>query len=435
MPEVYIESLAYGGDGVAHLDDGRVVFVRGGCPGDRVEIEITAEHDRRANGRIISVLSPAPERTRPPCPHFGECGGCQWQHVNRELQLSAKTRIVSDALRHIAHAEPLVSATESTPARYGYRNKVELECAEVDGRLHLGYHALGSKEFIPTDRCLLLPKGFEDAPKALAGALRFLSGRHGALGVRRVGLRVSTRTGDVEVALWTDPAAFPRQMAAKTLGDAVGACGVVRLLVKDAPQKRLVTGVEVLSGRGSWTEELCGRRLSVSAPSFFQLNTAAAEALATRALRLADTSGQDRVLDMYSGVGTFTLPLAATGAEVVAVESSRYALADLRRNLGRANLDADIVGGDATRELPALGEFDVVLVDPPRSGLQRDAILALAATGARTIVYVSCDPATLARDAERLLSAGYRLNLVEPHDLFPQTYHVECIASFSRHGS
>lgn len=429
---VTIESLAYGGDGVAHLDDGRVVFVRGGCPGDQVEIEITAEHDRRADARIISVVCPSPDRTEAPCAYFGDCGGCQWQHVSAELQLSAKARIVSDALRHIAHAEVSVPATASAPDRYGYRNKVEFECADIGGRVHLGYHALGSHEFIPVDRCLLLPSGFEDSPRALTGALRYLSGRYGSLGVRRVGLRVSVRTGDVEVALWTDPTSFPRQMAAKTLSDAVGARGVVRLLVKGAQQKRLVTGVEVLSGRGHWTEELCGRRLTASGPSFFQLNTAAAEVLVTRALAQASPTAQDRILDMYSGVGTFTLPLAATGAEVVAVENSRYALADLRRNLDQARLEADVVGGDAVRELPSLGEFDVVFVDPPRSGLHHEAIAALAAAGPRTIIYVSCNPTTLARDAQHLSREGYRLDQVEPHDLFPQTYHVECVASFRR---
>jgi 23S rRNA (uracil1939-C5)-methyltransferase len=429
---VTIESLAHGGDAIARLDDGRVAFVRGGCPGDLADIEVIADHGRRVDARITSVIEPSAHRVEPPCQYFGSCGGCQWQHVSDEVQRDAKTRNVSDALARIGKLDVAVSPIVSSPSGYGYRNKVEFVVEESDRGLQLGLHRQGDTRLLPVLSCMLLPHTVRTAPHALAGALRYLSGRHGDLGVQRVGIRVAYHTKDVEVALWTSPGHFPRQMAAKALADAVGATGVVRLLVKGPPSERNVTGVEVLKGRGNWSDRICRTRMAISAPSFFQVNTRAAESLVTRVIEALEPAGDDRVLDLYSGAGTFTLPLAARAGEVVAVEGSRYALADLRRNLQSAGVEADVVGGDVSRELPALGRFDLAVLDPPRSGLDPATRRALAETRARRIAYVSCDPATLARDAAALTGAGYRAAHVVPHDLFPQTYHVESVAIFDR---
>jgi 23S rRNA (uracil1939-C5)-methyltransferase len=429
---VSIESLAHGGDAVARLDDGRVAFVRGGCPGDVLDIEIAADHGNRVDARITAVVEPSPDRVDAPCPYFGACGGCQWQHVSDEVQRASRARIVTDALTRIGKLPTDVVPILAESTAYGYRNKMEFVAEEASGGLRLGLHRLGESSIVPIDRCLLLPDSHRDAPRSLAGALRYLSGRHGPLGLRRVGIRVSQHTRDVEVALWTEPGPFPRQMAAKALTDAVGADSIVRVLVKGPEKERVVTGVEVLRGRGHWTERLAGQKLRVSAPSFFQVNTVAAEALVRAVIAALEPVENDRVLDLYAGAGTFTLPLASRVAEVVAVEGSRHALADLRRNLESAGLPADIVGGDVARELPSLGTFDLAVVDPPRAGVHPDTLASLAATGARRIAYVSCDPATLARDAARLTSHGYDLAGVTPHDLFPQTYHVESVAIFTR---
>jgi 23S rRNA (uracil1939-C5)-methyltransferase len=429
---VTIESLAHGGDAIARLDDGRVAFVRGGCPGDVAEIEIVADHGSRVDARIASLVELSPDRVEPPCPYFGKCGGCQWQHVSEGAQRAARTRNVSDALARIGKLDVAVEPIVSTSGDYGYRNKVEFVVEEAGRELQLGLHRRNDQRLLPVLSCMLLPSAARSAPRALTGALRYLTGRHGSLGIQRVGIRVACHTQDIEIALWTTPGQFPRQMAAKALADAIGATGVVRVLVKGPPNGRNVTGVEVLKGRGNWSERLGPNRMAISAPSFFQVNTLAAESLVAHVIEALEPTEHDRVLDLYSGAGTFTLPLAACAGEVVAVEGSRYALADLRRNLEAARLDADIVGGDVSRELPELGAFDLAVLDPPRSGLDPDTREALAATGARRIAYVSCDPATLARDAAMLAGAGYRVSHVTPHDLFPQTYHVESIAIFER---
>ena len=189
-------------------------------------------------------------------------------------------------------------------------------------------------------------------------------------------------------------------------------------------------GVEVLSGSGFWRERLLGRNMAVSAPTFFQVNTRVAESLITTALDALKADGSDRVVDLFAGAGTFTLPLAEMAGDVVAVESASTAVRDLRRNLDNAGVWAEVVGGDAARELPLLGHVDLAIVDPPRAGLHADTVSALAGTGASAIAYVSCDPATLARDTALLGELGFDLVSATPVDLFPQTYHVETVAHF-----
>ena len=429
-----IESLAYGGDAIAHLEDGRTAFVRGAVPGDTVEAEVTEDHGRFVRARTVSVVESSADRVEPRCPYFGVCGGCSWQHVAYPAQLAAKRRMVVDALTrigHVAGADDLVAPTVPSPAQYGYRNKVEFVVDVSTGRPRIGFHRAGSEEFVPVEECLLLPEKYRRSPKALGGALRYIAGEQD-LGLTRVGLRVGVNTRDAEVALWGAPGPFPRRPVATTLGQALRTTSLVRVLVKGPAKERKIAGVEVLSGKGAWRERLLGTTMTVSAPSFFQINTRAAESLVSLALESLGADGSDRVLDLFAGAGTFTLPLAEKAGEVVAVESASSAVRDLRRNLEDEGLWADVIGGDAGRELPAIGRVDLALVDPPRAGLQPEAVGALAQTRARRIAYVSCDPATLARDAAGLAERGYALTRATPVDLFPQTFHVETLALFER---
>jgi 23S rRNA (uracil1939-C5)-methyltransferase len=432
-----IESLAYGGDAIAHLEDGRTAFVSGAVPGDTVEAQVFEERERFVRARTLEVLSPSPDRVTPPCPYFGLCGGCSWQHVSYSAQLTAKRGAVVDALSRIgrvADADSLVAETVASPAEYGYRNKVELVVDPASSRPRLGFHRAGSDEIVTVDECLLLPKSVRKAPKALGGALRYIAGEQD-LGLTRVALRVGAHTKDVEIALWGTPGPFPRKAVATTLGSALKSTSLVRVMTKGPAKERRIAGVEVLSGKGHWKERLGGSTMTISAPSFFQVNTKAAEKLIALVLAALEPDGSDRVLDLYAGAGTFTLPLAEAAGEVVAVESAGSAVRDLRRNLESAELYADVVGGDALRELPGIGHIDSAVVDPPRSGLHADAALALAATRVRTIAYVSCDPATLARDCAQLATCGYTLVSATPVDLFPQTFHVETVATFRRDGA
>jgi 23S rRNA (uracil1939-C5)-methyltransferase len=348
------------------------------------------------------------------------------------MQVGSKQRAVIDALERIggiAHAESIVGSTVTSKAEYGYRNKVELVTDPSSSRPRLGFHQARSDAVVPIESCLLLPKKHQKAPRALGGALRYLAGESD-LGLTRVGYRVAVNTTDVEVALWTSPGAFPRNAVAKTLRQAVPASSVVRVLTKGPSQERAVSGVEALAGRGNWHERLGDLEYTVSAPSFFQVNSRVAARMIDLVLEILQPDGSDRALDLYAGAGTFTLPLAELAGDVVAVESSGPAVKDLRRNLESNQLWAEVVGGDAAREISTLGHFDLAVVDPPRCGLLPEVIAPLAATRPRALAYVSCDPATLARDCKALFAAGYELVSATPVDLFPQTYHVETVAHF-----
>lgn len=425
--QIHVDRLAFGGDGIGRLEDGRTAFIAGGCPGDLVEAQLVAEHKRHVNLSVVEVLEPSPDRVSSPCPYFGICGGCQWQHISYSAQVRAKRSEVQEALRRIGHQDVEVAECITSAQEYGYRNKIELNAKWDSGGLTLGYTRAGTAQIVRVDACLLLPKRAAGLPKSLAGSLRYLSGDTD-LGILRAGARVASHTKDLEVALWTVPGAFPRKIAGETLAQASKASGVVRVLTREEGTSRSIKGVEVLRGNGAWREQFMGREMLISAPSFFQVNTRTAEKLVRHAIEQLAPDGSDRVLDLYCGAGTFTLPLAELASEVVGVEESGSALSDLRRNLERTGTWAEVVPGDAERALPELGRFDLALVDPPRSGMRPGALKALAATRARRIVYVSCDPATLARDCAALSDLGYRLVSATPVDLFPQTFHVETVA-------
>ena len=435
--ELTCERMSYGPDAVAHDAEGRTVFVSGAVAGDKVRAVVDREEERWAHARASELLEASPERVTPACPYVGACGGCPWGALAYESQAHAKRSGVVDALARIGRmgherAESLVAPLVSPSEPWGYRNKVELAVASEGDRTTLGMHAAGDAGVIRVKSCRLLDKGHAGAVKSVAGALSYLAGRH-PFELERVGIRVSRRTGDVEVALWDRPGAFPRAQAARVLADALHPTSVVRVMQKGPAKARRIAGVECLSGAGSWSEVVGDERMRVSAPSFFQVNTKGAEKLVELVMDALRPAEDEEAMDLYCGAGTFTLPLARRAGFVSAVESYGPAVRDLRRNLETAGLDnVDPIGGDAGREFPDT-DADVIVVDPPRSGLAADVVSRLSNQPARAIAYVSCDPATLARDLGRFEEAGtFVAKRVTPVDLFPQTYHVETVTLLER---
>ena len=433
MPEtVHIDSLAYGPAGVGRLASGKAVFVDGTVPGDTVEVELVSDGSSYARAKVVAVAEPAPDRVAPFCPYAGICGGCPWAQVSYEAQLSAKrANLVSNLVRiagmNATEAEELTGACVPSKRRTGYRNKVELAVArDGAGRIDLGFHQTASDKLVTPDACPLAHDAIAKAPKALRGAIRFLNSRQD-LGVFRVGVRHSLRTKSLEVALWTTPGPAPRAQIEKVVMDALHPTSIVRVLAEEG-KARKVKKVEVLHGAGSWEEELAGFRHRVSAPSFFQVNTAQAEKLIELAISGLELEEGDFVADLYSGVGSFTLPLAAAGCDVVAVESAGPSVRDLRRSADKYQLPIEVLGGDSARELPTLGDLDALVVDPPRAGLAKSVPADIAAANPRRVAYVSCDPATLARDLALFAKNGtFEPVRITPVDLFPQTYHVETV--------
>ena len=435
--QVTIERMAYGPEAIGRLENGKTVFVAGGVPGDVVGVAIDRDSERFCNAHVTRVVEASPDRTVPECPYAAVCGGCPWAAMRYEAQARAKRDGVVSALTRIGHmdaeqAEALVAPIVSPSDPWGYRNKVELAVVEKNGRLALGMHAAGGEGVVSVKACKLLDKRHQGAVKSVAGALSYMANSH-HLDLERVGVRVSARTREVEVALWDRPGAFPRAQVAKVLADAVKPTSVARVMQKGPAKARKIAGVECLSGRGSWGELVGAEHMRVSAPSFFQVNTKGAEKLVELVLSGLDPQEDEEAMDLYCGAGTFTLPLARRAGFVSAVESYGPAVRDLRRNLESAGLEnVDAIGGDAGLEFPDT-DADVIVVDPPRAGLAEQVVAQLSEQPARAIAYVSCDPATLARDLARFGAAGtFEPVSITPVDLFPQTFHVETVTILHR---
>ncbi len=441
---ITIERMGYSADAVGHRADGKTVFVAAAAPGDVVEVEIVEEKPSFCRGRIASIEQPGACRVAPKWAEPAAAGAAPWQHLSYDAQLDAKRANVAAALGRVAGfgeaADEMVRPCLPSKRQWGYRNKIEMGAQwGANGAFNLGFHEEGSPEVMQALTCPLAHDSIARAPKALRGALRFLQGSDD-LGIFRVGVRTSVRTRETEIAIWTKPSGFPRAAAAKMLKSCLKATSIVRVIA-DPGHARKIKGLEVLDGRGHWTEQLASSRYIASAPSFFQVNTAQAEKLVGEAVcALGGEMGEEGprgldgllVADLYAGCGTFGVAMARAGADVIAVESASSSVRDLRRNADENDVDIDVIGGDAARELPMLGGLDALVVDPPRAGLADGVPADIASARPGRVVYVSCNPATWARDVKRFEEVGYRLESVQPVDLFPQTYHVEVVSCFKR---
>ena len=440
IKQVTIERMGSNECGIAHLPSGKTVFVPYAAPQDVLSISITKEEARLSYGRIDQIEQASPLRTKPACPHFEQCGACSWQHLQYSAQLSAKEAVVRNALERIGKLsqnklndalEPIIASKREM----GYRNKLEFAVGKnAQGRLDLGFNAPASHDIISIDTCPLAVTPLQKSSKALRGALRYLEGQ-GDLQLFRVGIRASLRTKDLELALWTSPCGFPRAEAVKVLRSALPQLTSIVRVIADQGKARKVKKVEQLFGKGYWEEKLDEARFCTSAPSFFQVNTAQAEQL----IRQVKTYlGGDAALDgayiadLYAGGGTFSIPLAQANAEVVAIEAAGSSVRDLRRNAENNNVYVEVIGGDAAREIKSLDAPDALVVDPPRAGLDASVVSDIVAFKPEKLIYVSCDPATLARDVKRFAEQGYFLQKARPVDMFPQTFHVETVALLAR---
>jgi 23S rRNA (uracil1939-C5)-methyltransferase len=434
--ELRVDGLAFGGNGVARLD-GYVVFVAGAVPGDRVRAVVTRRKRAYAEARAVELLEPSPERI----PALADHPGAPWQVLPYERQLQAKAEQVGDALRRIGRLEghvlePIVPAQET----WRYRNKLEFSFGD-DGRGELvcGFHAPGSWErIVPVEDCLLQSKR---GNAARAAVLRWCRERglqaydrraqQGLL--RNLVVREGRRTGELQVRLVTSD----EDADLEGLPEAVRADSVLWTRAAGAGETTAGGETTVLHGTDAIEEELAGLRFRISAEAFFQTNTEMAERLLGVAGDYAGLQGWERVLDLFCGIGTISLALAARAGEIWALEIVPEAVADAIDNARRNAVDnARFFAGDvrlALRELvERAGRPDVLVVDPPRAGLSQKVVRRIVEAAPKRIVYVSCNPTTLAPNAAQLEEAGYALRRVRPVDMFPQTPHIECVALLER---
>jgi 23S rRNA (uracil1939-C5)-methyltransferase len=415
-----LDRFAYGGAAMGRSPDGRAVFVPFGLPGERVRVRLVEEKRGFAHAELLKVLEASPHRIDPKCRHFGDCGGCHYQHLPYEAQLSAKTDIVRDQLQRIGKLEnPPLDPMVACPEPWNYRNHVQFHLSE-DGRI--GYIRAGNtedqgappgKDVLPIEECHLAEARLD----ALWPQLRFDAEAPGALAER-----VSLRAGIDDLMLVLESQHLqPPEMELEA------GISVVHLAERDAL---------VMAGEDHLHMHVLEHTFQVSAGSFFQVNTHMAEHMVAH-LMDALPLPSDTLLDIYCGVGLFSLFLAPHCERLIGIESSESACDDYGVNLDAFD-HVELYQAAAEEVLPALGkqsenspsEGAIALVDPPRAGLDKTALDGLINLQPGTIAYVSCDPATLARDAARLTTGGYRLTRVTPFDLFPQTYHIESISLF-----
>ncbi len=415
--------------GVARLEDGRAVFVPGALPGEEVEIELGAMKDRFALGRLKRVLEPSPERAQPDCPNYGRCGGCRARHMTYREELRLKREKVFSALVHLGGLNaPEVADTLPSPLRCAYRNKTEFACA--GGRV--GVMEEGGGEVVDVESCLL-------QSEAMNRLLGLVKPRLGGVPARYLVLRESS-SGEMMLTFSLTRACDVTPLARELMRAEPALKSVYSCLLEARPAHALDGVCRLAEGAKTLCETLCGLRFQISPRSFFQVNRQQAERMYALALDMADLGPGARLADVYCGAGTISLAAASRGASVTGIEIVEDAVRDARAN-ARANglIDrADFICGDAAREYPQLSRrqpFDAVVADPPRKGLARPVVDALIAAPPRRLVYVSCDPATLARDVKLLTASGvYRFDKAVPVDMFPGTHHVESVVKLTRAG-
>jgi 23S rRNA (uracil1939-C5)-methyltransferase len=442
--DLSIDSLAYGGNGVARLN-GFVVFVRGGLPGDRVRARVTKTKRGFAEAVAEVVLEPSPSRVEAPCRHFGVCGGCRFQDLRYESQVAAKEQQVRDALVRIGRiAEPPLEPVVPAASEYGYRNKLEYSFTAAEDGVDLGFHRAGRwDEVIGIQECLLTTELGNAVRLAVRDwareeKLEPYDQETGEGYLRHLVYREGRNTGQALVLLVTAPG---ERFETGYLVDVLRRFPEVRSIhwaVNDTPAERTNLPSRLLWGEDAIEERILGLRFRVRPGAFLQTNTEMAERLYELAREYACLTGAENVFDLYCGTGTIGLALAGRAQAVWGVEISEESVACAIENaelngIGNARFYAGNVGQALAELVAEAGSPDVVVVDPPRAGLAGKALRRTGKLQARRIVYVSCNPTTLASDVQVLRDEfGYALVRTRPVDMFPHTPHVETVSLLER---
>ena len=386
---IELERPGHQGEAVGRREDGKIVLASYGIAGERVVVEVREEHPTYIVAEVVEVLQSSPERVEPRCPHFGACGGCQLQHISYEEQGRIKQSVLIDQLRRIGHiVDPPVSKILAAENPWNYRNNARFTVRREGATGFTHWH---THRFEPIDECLIMDPRINDIKRKLDGAL---TNRE-----RQLAVRIGHNTEDT--------------------------------LVHPALNSR-GTERDVETGQESYEERLFNVPFRVSAASFFQVNTAQAERMMALVRDRLQSTPSDTVVDAYAGVGTIAALIAPMVGRVIAIEESVAAVRDAEVNLAPFP-NVEMVLAKTEEALPELDErVDAVILDPPRAGCYPEVIDALRRLKPRRIVYVSCDPATLARDLNRLILSGYMLTDVTPVDMFPHTYHIESVSTLER---
>lgn len=445
--ELDIEDLSHEGNGIGRYE-GYTLFVPGALPGEKVRVRATKLKKQYGFARLMEVIRPSEDRIDPVCPVFKRCGGCTLQHTSYEAQLAFKRRLVEENLRRIGKIEGVpVHRTIGMVNPWRYRNKAQVPFGEEEGGLVGGFYAMRTHEIIDVEECLiqhettdLIVKKVKQIAKKY-GITAYREEDHKGL-LRHVVTKVGFATDEVMMVLVTNGETIPNQDA--FVGELSESIPGVKSIVQNINTKRtnVIFGDKtvVLWGEPTIVDRIGKIKFAISARSFYQVNPVQTERLYSKALEYAQLTGEETVIDAYCGIGTISLFLAQKAKHVYGVEIVPDAIEDARRNAelnGMENVTFEV--GEAETVIPRWYEeghkADVIVVDPPRKGCDEALLRTMIEMKPERIVYVSCNPSTLARDLRVLEDGGYRTVEVQPVDMFPQTTHVECVAWITRNGS
>ncbi|MCA1041904.1 23S rRNA (uracil(1939)-C(5))-methyltransferase RlmD [Bacillus infantis] len=438
--DVMFEDLTHDGAGVAKVD-GYPLFVPNGLPGERAQVKVTKVNKGYGFGRLMEIYEESPHRVNAPCPIYKECGGCQLQHLSYQGQMLAKEKQVRDVLTRIGKLEdvkvhPVLGMSEP----WRYRNKAQVPIGEHEGGLIGGFYQQRSHQIIDMKECLIQQEKNDEVVQTVKeicakyGVRAYDEGRHkGEL--RHIMARHGLVTGEVMVVLITRTNELPNR---KKITEEIAASikGIKSIVHNVNPKKTNVIFGDVT--RVIWGEEVIydyigDIRFAISARSFYQVNPEQTKVLYEKALEYADLSGEESVIDAYCGIGTISLFLAQKAKKVFGVEIVPEAIEDAKRNAALNGItNAEFAVGEAEKVIPDWykegNQADVLVVDPPRKGCDEDLLQTILSMKPKKVVYVSCNPATLARDLRILEDGGYKTEEVQPVDMFPQTMHCEAVA-------
>lgn len=405
-----LTDMAHGGSALGR-HEGQAIFVPYGVPGDRVLVSLETRKKGWAKARIEEIVEPSPQRREPTCPNFGaqRCGGCHWQHIQYAAQLEYKSAVVKDQMARLGGLEDMpVQPTVAPGSEWEYRNNVQLHPSAAG----LGYVDTSGQAIFPIERCYLMHSLVAD----MFGQVDV-----DPADFDRVALRASLSTGKQMVVLYSiEDTDFEAEV------DVPVSCILMR------PNGSWVT----MAGSDNLMERVSGKDFRISADSFFQVNVAGAEVLADTVARFVDPQPHQTILDLYAGVGLFSMTLAERAGRIIAVEAYPPAATDAHINLQAAGADnVDVICDDVVEGMDSVTEpVDTVVLDPPRTGCGEFVVKHILGLQPDRIVYVSCDPATLARDAKLFTAGGYAIQTIQPIDMFPQTYHVESVVLMTNCG-
>ncbi|MCO7124595.1 23S rRNA (uracil(1939)-C(5))-methyltransferase RlmD [Sporolactobacillus shoreicorticis] len=442
--EVSFSDLTQDGSAVAKVD-GYTLFIPGGLPGEKAIIQVIKTKKGYGYGRLIELTKTSDRRAEPPCPYYDQCGGCAIQHISSEGQLAYKREIVQNALERIGGLTDIyVESTLGMAKPWRYRNKIQVPVAQQNGKFAFGFYKKRSHDIVTMDHCMITEAIIDD----IVQTARQIAEEHHVMpydetkhrGVlRHIMARVGKKTGEVMVVFVTRTEELPHR---KTLiRELIERYPHIKSIAQNINTKRTnaIFGdtTKTLWGRDVIYDQIGGVTFAISARSFFQVNPTQTEVLYGKALEYAELTGQETVIDAYCGIGTISLFLAKQAKHVYGVEIVPEAIEDARKNAELNKItNATFKVGKSEDVIPVWRDQginpDVIVVDPPRKGCDASLIDTMTAMQPQRIVYVSCNPATLARDLKLLTAGGYQVKKVQPVDMFPQTMHVECAVLMTR---